>query len=233
MATSIERNVRYGATIDSKTIPVRAEYPLPYGDFWVVSVIGVPKMLVVHSSKLMELANTVPSRFSRKQFDRFAATIGEALKTFPAILKVNPRPLSVETFSARCRDAVTAKKRYHYDSPLINDALFDRLCNEIVIAMRGNEIWFGPSHAIRDATKEQKTSEFVSTPFSHVEKNEVELKDHSLLETVCKMLHDRVLSPAPTFFVFDLSNETKDSLERRYDIVISQTADNPRKFLIF
>lgn len=167
--------------------------------------------------------NTIPHRFSRANFDRYADALGAALRAFPAPIEVDPSPYSVETYASRFRDAREAKKRYGYEHPHVDNVLFTQYADELSVAIQTRTLLIGPRAAIRAKTESQAGT--VQTPAS---KDQVQVQATvEALEAVCSLLDKRHLSPPPKFFVRGLNPDIISSLEQRYDVAFAPSDSDP------
>lgn len=100
----------------------------------------------------------LPSRFSQKAVDRYASAIATIVNRWPGPVVFDPKPYSVETFSARLRDAITAIVAYEGVHPLINVTGLRRIATQITVRIRDQNVVAGSP----EATK----AKFVSQPFA-------------------------------------------------------------------
>lgn len=180
----------------------------------------------IHESRLT--MSTVPHRYKKEQFDRYAPFIGKALENWPNLTKVVPQAVSMETFSARFRDAVTAAIKFGYEHDLVSQDSLRKYGPELSVAMRADCVVIGPRHAIR-ADKNIGSV----LPNSHKKVDEIEVKnDLECLAHVCALLHSRAFVSVPSFFVREISQTYIDSLEAQWDVCFAEDPNEKGKFLI-
>lgn len=144
------------------------------------------------------MPNHIPTRFSEQQFARYAPALAEVIDSFPGVVFLDhyreQLGVASETFLARLRDAITAKKKYHWVHPLINDALFIRTCDEIVISQRTDgTIVAGPEDTVRK----------FRTEVPPVQKNTIEIVTNSpaALHAACTLVELNATKPTLSFLL--------------------------------
>lgn len=167
----------------------------------------------IHRTNLMPV-ESVPLRYRRATFERYAHVIGAALRSFPQAVSVDPSPLTAESYAQPLRDSITAKKRFGYRHQLVDDALFTKHAEAISVRIKpdGTLEVGGTSpakgHAISGTVRDAG-----STPATCDS-----LVDLKALDAVCLLLHERRLMPAPSFVVAGVDDQTVASFEERYDV---------------
>lgn len=210
---------------DKQVHSVRTAHRYAFGDMWEVrDANGLT--FVVSGSRLQPMS-TLPSRFRESQFLRYAPFIGAALREFPNAITIDPAPLSVETFSARLRDAITAKSRFGYKSSLVDEALFTRHSTALVVSMRDSNVVIGDSASV----KTQRAMTAVISPTSSAVPSVV-IGNRDGLERVCWLLHARALNNPPSFAIDGLSDDEVADLEQRYDVSITPDPNTNGRHLI-
>lgn len=214
-------------TIDGHNATVRLTKKMLYLPFWECET-KTGERLLIEETKLMQ--DDTPYRYKEAKFARYAATIGAALRAYPDIVEVNPGRVSPDTFVAQYREAITAKQRYHYSHPLIDDAKFTNLAEEIRHAIvLGSRVLVGPREALR---RGKQTSTGTVVPFTEA-KQEIEFRGPiAKLEQLCEQISNKWFEPPVTFFVRNLDTQTIESLSDRYDVMIVPDASDATKFLI-
>ena len=173
----------------------------------------------------------IPSRFRETQFQQVADHVAAALANFPLAVRINPGNLSVDTFARKLREAIIAKKNYHWKWPTLDEALWAKHHEELQVSIEPEgTILMGSSASIRG--KQVLTGRVMQA--KHEEVSTVYLKDceSAELEQLCLLLHNRRFQPAPVFTVRGLSQDRIESLESRYDIAIVPTEGDETLFQI-
>lgn len=222
----IKPNIRAVATLKQGAARenVRVLQDIPgMTNFWLCSTPhGTP--LVVHQSKLMPIENR-PLRFRETSFARFAHIIGAALKEFPGAVKIDPSPLRVDSFHQPLRDAIAAKKKHGYSHPLVDEALFRKHADSLVVSVADSHIFIGS----RESVMARKAVTLGAIKDGKSEEPEV-LVDPLALEQVCLLLHRQVFSPQPPFVVVGVAQPILDDLESRYDVAFAPHERDATKF---
>ena len=165
-----------------------------------------------------------PSRFRASAFERFAHVIGAALDDFPRAIRVDPSPLSAESYKQPLRDAIAAKQRYGYRSPSINEERFKAHADALVVVSDDQGmVYIGSRDVVR-----QREGRLVGQVQSS---NEIVVAAVGI-ESVCLLLQRHALSPTPLFVVFDLDAPRIASIEARYDVVIVPHETVPNKHFL-
>lgn len=177
---------------------------------------------VFHESALMPI-KTIPSRHREHLFAQVAPHIGAALNAYPDAIIVEPGRLAIDTLRRRMLEAVQAKKLYGWKHPSINEELWHSHIEEISCVIRNDgTLIVGPRPAI-------KGNNIVGSqrPFTAPQACELTLNDISEIETVCGLLHRRVLSPVPVVLAKGLNDDQIESLQSRYNIAILPHETDP------
>lgn len=186
----------------------------------------------------MNKPTSVPHRFSESQFKFYAPYIALALKEFPACIKLSPADvkLSVETFAARFRDAMTAKEEYGYKHPDINETDFDEKHKYLYVSIPIGTgiVLIGSRAAVKAAQQPGATTAEVSVKTTPQATEIVVKNEPGYIEMVCSLLGNNVLTPKPRFVVFGMEEISffKTKLESDYDISIVQDPVERGKFHI-
>lgn len=197
---------------------VTAEYEIPnLPGFWNC-LTSKGRSLTIHEQYLEPMAN-IPLKYRQTTFDRFARVIGSALNAYPSAIKVDPAPLKVDSYCQPLRDAITAKQRFGYKNPAINEDLFKRHADDLVVAADDSgHVWVGPAESVkaRKAVAEYGTIKASAAPVA----NDPEIVvDHIAVATICNLLKYHRLKPTPNFVVLDFDPQTIVDLESSYDVV--------------
>lgn len=182
--------------------------------------------LNVHRSNLMPIEN-IPNRFRRHSFDRYAHIIGAALAAWPNGVKVDPAPLRVDSFVQPLRDAITAKQRYKYVHPSINDREFDLHAASLVVRSGDGFVFVGSL----DGTRVSKERKLVGTVITTAIGTEITVTPHHL-ETVCQLLHNDAFDPLPTFIVRGAHPTVVADMEARYNVTFVVDENDASKYYL-
>jgi hypothetical protein len=154
---------------------------------------------------------TIPSRFSKSQFDSVAWAIGKALDAYPRGVLLNPGHLSVETLARKVREGLTAKAKYGHANRLVDEARFKEHASKLITSMsvQDGQLWVGP----KDALDKVQTSAIIQS-------DEVQVP-FAVLEDLAKIWTHLV--PRPTNFMIKcepnrLLQPNLDALEAKYEI---------------
>lgn len=161
----------------------------------------------------------IPSRFRETQFQQVAEHLAAALNAFPMAVRIDPRPLSVDTFARKLREGIVAKKNYGWKFPVVDELLWAKHADDLVVSIEPTgTILFGSSTSVK--TKNAIGGK--SLPQASASSGAIELTncESAELEQLCLLLHNRRFRPTPVFLIRGLSEERRDSLESRYDIAI-------------
>lgn len=219
-------NLQCHTTIDGHPTTVRLVHKVLYLPVWECeSPVG--EHLLIYEDKLMP--DDIPYRLRESKFLRYASVIGAALRAYPNTVEVDPDRVNPDTFVAQYREAITAKKLYHWQSPLVDDKLFAQLADEIRhAAITGKNVRVGPIAALRRDDKAAGTIK----PFSSAPP-EVEFRGPIMkLEQLCEQITNKWFEPPITFFVRNLDPVIAESLNARYDVMIVPDANDATKSLI-
>jgi len=169
--------------------------------------------------------NNIPSKYRRPAFDRFAAQIGQSIRQFPRALVIDPsvEGMTPDSYSSALRNAIRAKREYHYPSTYIDEMLWAKHEKAIVVSMRPDGmIVVGDCVTVKEPTGTKFGSNVVST---------VELKTNVFLEMLCAILSSRALHPAINVKVRNVDEHTRIDLENRFDVAFLE-ADEPNTHLL-
>lgn len=207
-----------------QTIPVTLVKLFP-GRMWLCADANL-KQYTIHESQIT--MQTVPHRFKKEQFDRYAPFIAKALENWPNLTKVVPQAVSMETFSARFRDAVTAAIKFGYEHPSVSQDDLKKNGPDLSVAMRADCVIIGPRHAIRADSNLGSV-----LPNSNKKNDEIEVKnDPDCLAHVCMLLHNRAFVNTPTLFVRAVEPDIINKLEEKWDVCFAEDPNEKGKFLI-
>ena len=163
-----------------------------------------------------------PARFSQKAVDRYAAAIATVLKRWPEPVVFNPAPLSVETFSNRLRDAITAVLEHARTHPVISTIHLASINADLVVRTRDNRVVVGS----REATKQQSNDPiFTSSVPGATYVGEVDVERHVVVQCLATLLSERVIHgpfKLTNIHDFKLLAETLSS----YDIGLERLDDH-------
>jgi hypothetical protein len=166
---------------------------------------------------------SIPSRFRKSAFDRFAPYIGQLLKQFPRALVIDPSPLTPDSFASAFRAALRGKREHHYCRSDVDEMLWLKHNEAIVVSMRADgQIVIGDAFTVKEPT---------GANYGKQEQNVIELLNNDCLEQICGMLSRRVLRPAISFRVRGVDSTTRARLEEQYDIAFYEDT-RPDTFII-
>jgi hypothetical protein len=210
------------------TRPVEIIGPLPMGLCTIFQCrdLETSESLLVPRDCLM-LTQSIPSRYKRSLFDRFAPVLGYVLRKFPVAVPVDPKPLSVETYAARFRDAKKAKQLYGYKHPEVDEVLFEKHAPDITTAMHDGKVFIGSRESVRAALSVAVGE--VLTPVTATIAHEVGV---GFSEQLCFLIDRKAFNPQPQFVIVGLTPEQATSLEQRYDVGLHPTENDPNKWYI-
>lgn len=162
------------------------------------------------------------SRHSLTAFLRYADAIAAVLSAWPNAVTFDPAPLSVETFAARFRDAMTGAVRYDYNHPRIDRRRLGEVLPNIVVAIRDNVVVAGSPSAVK-AVK-PVGSPLEATPAHSVITALMTLDGHrfDIVEAMALILSERVLT-----IQIKIVNPPSDIVERlaKFDVAIELRPD--------
>ena len=145
----------------------------------------------------------VPYRFSEPAFRRFVPVIAEALASFPSPVRVSHRG-KPEGIMQPLRDALTAKRRYRYLDPRIDEHLFSVCSPNLKVFLSDGSAWLGPRSRS-------------SLPVTAVQAAFLVL-DHNLLPQVCEIVGLAAVRPMPNFHVKDLASPARTALSQSFHV---------------
>jgi hypothetical protein len=169
--------------------------------------------------------SSIPSKYRKTAFDRFAAVIGRVVEQFPRALVVDPRILGLtpDSYASALRSALKAKRVHHHPSSLIDEMLWAKHEKSIVVSMRADgKIIIGDSVTVKEPA---------GAKFGADASTVVELRDNSFLENLCGILSSRALFPALSVRVKSVDEDTRTHLEESYDIAFIEDTE-PHTFII-
>jgi hypothetical protein len=168
--------------------------------------------------------DTIPSKYRKHAFDRFAPIIGQVIRQFPRALVVDPSIMGFtqDSYATILRNALKAKREHHHQSSLIDEMLWVKHEKSIVVSMRvDGMIVIGDSVTVKEPAG-AKFGVDVSTV--------IELLDNTFLEDICKILSSRALKPSINVRVKNVDENTRNRLES-YDIAFIEDTE-PNTFII-
>lgn len=204
----------------SATVLVLTTSPFAPG-FYHCKDTTTHKTFIVHADNLSPMPN-IPSRFKEKHFQELAHVIGAALKAYPGYITVDPKPLAVETYARRFREAVEAKHRYNYHHSAIDEALFKAHGRDLSTSMDENKIHIGSLDSLKSKGK-------LGVPQVRTQAFEV---DASKLDALCLLISSQAFHPLPCFVTTGITAERIAELENRYEVGFVPFDDDPSKHQI-
>ena len=172
---------------------------------------------------------TKPFHQSERNFRRFEATLTELVKRWPIVLKMNPSPLAVETYSCRFRDALRALGENFHHATLseswettVPADLFFQHVDEIIVSTAASPgyVVIGPYDLVRKIVPlgtqvEPTTSQTI--PVINLQNPDV-----ALIHAVLTLHHYNILiHPSKIETSIDVTNLTP-----KMDVEIVQTTPN-------
>lgn len=182
--------------------------------------------VLVHRSHLKPMPQ-IPAKYKEHMFARVAPHIVAALRAYPDCIEIDPSPYTLETLGRKLREAIAAKQQYSWKFPGLDDTRFAELSGELIAAETdAGTVLFGT----RDAIKNHK----IAGPKTDGEATVpgILLHDPTFeeLESLCMLLHNKKLRPAPVIVVSSLTPQQVDSIEARYEIAVVPFEHNPKLF---
>lgn len=191
------------------------------------------KSVVFLNIKPMPIPSNIRASHRYEAFKSYAHVIGAALASFPTVVVVDPEELSIETYSARCRDAITAKQLYQWQSPFIDEASFAKHGNALVVSMQEDKVIIGSKDAVRARRKATLQSAIKGKVLTVTSKTEVEVLNSPVnLQLLCQLLSVRAFNPCPSFFVMNADLQALKALESRFDVAFEQDPTDLSKHYI-
>lgn len=179
---------------------------------------------------MIDTTTNIPYRYSRKNFNRFAIHIGEALLRFPQVHTVDPSPLAVETFANRCREAVKAKTLYAYNHESIDNNLFFANALQLTFGMGVGVVHIGPRKAVRALTANKAQAAGEARCRESLANAEHLFTDNVLLNELCMLVDRKAFQPLPFIIVMTEDKARIAMLESVYDVHFKEI--NPGKYQI-
>lgn len=172
----------------------------------------------------LTMTNTIPTRFSRKVFDRVAPIIGDALRSFPKPVRVETR-LSTRTLARLVQEGLAAKRKYNYSHPAIDEALWT-----LHHASLGTSEQDGNVLLVGDKTILRKTADPI-TPDPSVTEVEIDNSLGALLALATLIAGHGVKTPI-RFYVYNPPGDAVEDIESRFDVVFTPDETSPTKHYI-
>lgn len=168
----------------------------------------------------------IPSRFKESAFKRYEPYIDVVMRNFPSVVRLNPEPLSPETFSCRFRDAVKAVLKYNYSTYLDLNKL-RQIQPDMIVSMQETEIVIGD----KDTIKQNKEPTPIGT-LIHADAQpaleEVDSPGEKVLHAFCLLLSYQYLEQVT---VKNVDNTTLNLIAQSYDVELIEN-DNGTTTLI-
>lgn len=211
---------------------VRIEHDRRNG-FYECTNLVTGEFLVIYRTLLTPMA-TIPSRFKEHMFAQVAEHLGTALLRYPSAVRIDPRPLAVDTMARKLREAIVAKQTYGWKHHFVDEALWASHIEKFKISVEPEgTILIGTGDAIKQrqivtiGVAEESTDAVGVLPMLRL--TSATTAD---IENICSLLHFRRFSPTPIVEISDLTPEQIESLEQRYDIAIIPLENKPNMFHI-
>jgi hypothetical protein len=157
------------------------------------------------------LDSTTSYRFSYRSCIRFTAHIRTIVEKFPALSTFDPQGLSVETFSCRLRDAMTALSRGQWGIKDFDTEKFLAIYPLVKVGIRDKFVIAGHKDSLKHAPL-ILDKELSVGALSNVE---VKQPTNEILTALCILHHNRILTQ-PTKIFGDVSSE----IVAKYDVVL-------------
>lgn len=164
------------------------------------------------------MSNSIPYRFRKNLFDGVAHLIGKVLVELPFPVEIQPEPLTAETMARRLREAVTAKQKYGWRHPRIDDELFALHADKLSFSPQGDKVVAGERGKLAGKPAVQLHGR---VPTGHLFTPENPRDLHTLLDLI-----DRRLFSPPLDIVTPKVNNPEE-LETQYEIGILPDETDP------
>ena len=149
-----------------------------------------------------------------------APHLERVIQRWPTVTLFDPRPLALDTFARKFREALVAKVNYGHKLSHTAEQRFQDIYHQIVVRIREDKVVVGPK-------EETKHAVVRGQPVSEITEVEVNL----YLEDFCRLLPH--LKPRPCNFVaFGVEPEVRKHLEEHFDVIILPSDSNPLKYHI-
>lgn len=163
---------------------------------------------------------------SNSHFQRYAPMLGTIIANFPTAVSFDPRPYSVETVSAGIRSAIRAKALHNWKAEGLNELLFLKHYQQVVVAIRGEYVIAGSVANVREYAGDAiaKLREGTTVLFKPGTMNDI--------DALCRMFSFKMFEPAIVVEV-DIPNDAqRQQLSNDYDIEFEETSVPNRYKLI-
>lgn len=200
--------------------------PQPMSGFYACEDLITGQGYTIFRQNLIMIADeNIPQRFAEKVFARVAPHIGEALRAFPHPIIVRTS-LSANTLARVLQEALTAKRRYNWTHPTIDERLWSLHNARLGTARQdAHAVAFGPKETLRATASQIGTNEPASS--------EVEVANSSTaLRAIAELIASKLLVDPPRFFVRNSEIALRELIENQYDIVFHPDDNDPSKFYI-
>lgn len=172
--------------------------------------------------------SSIPNRFNERKFRFYAPAIARAMHAFPSVIEESHAPYCIERYAQDFRDSITAKQRYGWSHPAVDEAAFNRIANQLKLSIATGHVLIGGAANVRAAVSSKKV-ELTSQPAAG--KNEVLFTGLGVeLESLCQMLSNRLMTPAPVFVVDNVETVHKVTLQHLYDVNFVPDESVPNRY---
>lgn len=163
----------------------------------------------------------IPQRFTLASFKRYEACIADVVKNWPSVTVFDPAKAgySLETFTCRLRDAITAASRYGYTSSLFTADQFARIAALVVCAQRDGKVICGPQESIRSFS----TIIPLNATTRSTEVFRIINPRKNVLDAFCLLLSEQLLGKPLLVELMDPQLLTE--MQNKYDIVAELQPD--------
>jgi hypothetical protein len=220
------------ASINGNLCDVTLMHYIKATGFWeCIDDRGLP--FTVHHTQL-HVMDITPHRYRENQFRRYAPAISQVLKSWPTQVSFSPKPLSPETFAARFRDAIKAKRQYGYKDPSIDEKLFAEYSVDIAASMQGDMVIVGPRDSFKRGRPPVSLSEgSVHSVFPPNKAEVLTLDGDDALEQYCRLAStSKILITNITIKAVHITPSMAASAQERYGITIIASADEPSTYIL-
>ena len=170
----------------------------------------------------LTMTDSVPPRFSLRAFERMAPYIGQALTAYPNPIRIQTK-LSTRTLARCIQEALTAKRKFGYCSPHIDELLW----NAHNAALGTAEV-DGSTLLLGDKTHVRKPMEPIASTSPEIEVvNTIEA-----LVDLAYLISNKSLKTSTRFFVMSPDPNHIENLETQFDVAFTPDEQNPAKFYI-
>lgn len=192
------------------------------GSFYICADLLDSRRLTIYEQNL-DMKDQIPSRYSKRVFDRFAPFIGAALRAYPRPVTIESN-LSPRTVQRCVEEALVAKRQYQHTHPSVDESLWQEHGAKLGTCETDGKIRVGDRKFLRLPAATPGTTplpiEYAVVP------------TESSLRALAQLLASNAINPKPAFFVRGTDATLRAILERQYDIVFTpDDADSTKHYI--